>query len=154
MVNLNKLWIFQSDKLFTTDEIDQISKDLRQYLSRWNAHGVPLKSRFEIRYNRFIIIHADQSKTTASGCAIDDMTRLIKSLERKLKCSLLDRMNVAYKENNTTSILPLAKFKQKVSAGTLSPKTIIFNNSISTLEEYRSIWEVPIKHSWAKTLVS
>ncbi len=150
---MSRLWVFQSDRPFTKEETEHILTTIKHFLSQWNAHGVALEAGLTIRYNQFIIISVNENNIQASGCAIDDMMRMIQKLEKEFNLSLLNKMNIAYKENNEIKILPLKKFKEAILGGNMSLETIIFNNSVSSLEEFNAHWEIPLKESWVKTLV-
>ncbi|MFV0530373.1 MAG: ABC transporter ATPase [Flavobacteriales bacterium] len=150
---MSRLWVFQSNKPFTESETEHISTTIKHYLTQWNAHGASLEGNFTIKYNQFIIIILDETHVQAPGCSIDDMTRTLKKLEQELNLSLLGKTNIAYKESERIKMLPLKEFKKAVSEGIITPETLIFNNSVSTLEEFNTQWEIPIKRSWAKTLV-
>ncbi|APD07795.1 hypothetical protein UJ101_02295 [Flavobacteriaceae bacterium UJ101] len=150
---MDRLWVFQSDRPFTEIETEKISNRIKQYLSQWNAHGIPLEGGFTIRYNQFIVINVDEEQGQASGCSIDSLTHMIQDLEKEFNLSLLNRMNIAYKEQDRVKILSLKEFKNAVTTGDLSSETILFNNAVSSLEEFNTQWEIPIKNSWAKTLV-
>lgn len=150
---MDRLWIFQSDRPFSEIELEQISNKIKEYLSQWNAHGIPLEGGFTIRYNQFIVINVDETQSQASGCSIDSLTHMIQGLEKEFNLSLLNRMNIAYKEDDVIKMLPLKEFKKQVVEGIIPSDTILFNNSVSSLEEFNTNWEIPIKNSWAKTLV-
>ncbi|MFV0237536.1 MAG: ABC transporter ATPase [Flavobacteriales bacterium] len=150
---MDRLWVFQSDRPFTKIEIEQISIIVKQFLIQWNTHGTPLESNLKISYNQFIIIHVNEDKSHVSGCSIDSLMHMIQDLEKKFNLSLLNRMNIAYKEKGTIKTLPLKEFKTAVKEGHISSDTIIFDNTISSLEELNNQWEIPIKNSWLKTLV-
>lgn len=147
---MDRLWVFQSNRPFTKIETEKISDIIKHYLSQWNAHGIALTSGFTIRYNQFIVIHVDETQAQASGCSIDDMTRMIKKMEQDLNLSLLNRMEIAYKEDEKIQIVSLKDFKKMISEGKITAETILFNNAVSSMKEFNSSWEVPVKDSWAK----
>ncbi|MEC8323799.1 MAG: hypothetical protein VXZ57_03925 [Bacteroidota bacterium] len=62
-----RIWIYQCNRSFTLDEIQEISNKLQTFLEGWTAHGADLKAAFEIRYKRFIVIGLDQNQQLASG---------------------------------------------------------------------------------------
>ena len=150
---MNKLWVFQANRYFTEEENTFIQKFLEEVLKEWNTHGKLLQSEYKIVYNHFIIIIVHEENIKASGCAIDDLTREIKQLEQELNISLLNRMEIAYKKDEKKEILPLNTFKNNVKEGLLDGETIIFNNSVSTIEDFERNWEIPLKDSWAKNLL-
>ena len=79
----SKIWIFQSQRNFSAEEIVEIEQILDNFMKEWNAHGASLTSAYAIPYDRFIVIAVDENKAQASGCSIDSMTRIIKTLEEK-----------------------------------------------------------------------
>lgn len=143
-----RVWIYQSDKAFKEEQLDQLQKDLTSFLTSWTAHGADLKAAFEIKYNRFIIIALDQSLASASGCSIDSQVRFIQSLQEELDVDLLDKMNVTYYQNDRIHYKPLLDFKKMAKHGAIGKNTIVFNNLVTNLEEYQNHWETPAKDSW------
>ncbi len=148
---MDRLWVFQSNRPFTKIETEKISDIITCYLSQWNAHGIALTNGFTIHYDQFIVIHVDETQTQASGCSIDDMMRMIKKMEQDLNLSLLNRMEIAYKEDEKIQTVSLQEFKKMISEGKITSETILFNNAVSSMKEFNSSWEVPVKDSWAKT---
>ena len=52
----SRIWIYQSDKKILDQDLIKIKTKLTEFLKNWTAHGDDLKSSFEIKYNRFLII--------------------------------------------------------------------------------------------------
>ena len=50
-----RVWIYQANRSFTEEELDQIKHKLEQFITQWTAHGSDLKAGFDIRYKRFIV---------------------------------------------------------------------------------------------------
>jgi hypothetical protein len=92
-----RTWIFQSATLLSDTQKNIVATELDQFLQKWAAHGTELFAAFEIRYNRFIIIALDEDHSSASGCSIDSMMRLIQKLDDEFSLKLLDRTRVTYK---------------------------------------------------------
>jgi len=146
----SKLWVFQSSRRFTQDEIQEIQSTLETFMTQWNAHGAALTSAYAIPYDQFIVLVVDETQTQASGCSIDSMTRIIKEIEEKHNFGLLNRMLVSYKQGEEIVSLTLQDFKQKVKDGELPNDTIVFYNGVSNYRDYQSQWELPLDQSWAK----
>jgi hypothetical protein len=144
----SKVWIYQSNRSFSDDEIDTITRDLETFLNAWVAHGKDLKTSYLIKYKRFIIIAVDQSESSATGCSIDSMVHFIQSLEQNYKVDLLDKMNVSYKHGEYIAFKPLIDFKKMVKQKAVNANTIVFNNLVATKQEFEEYWEVPLKDSW------
>ena len=143
-----RIWIYQCNRSFTLDEIQEISNKLQTFLEGWTSHGVDLKAAFEIRYKRFIVIGLDQNQQLASGCSIDASVHFIQQLETAFKVDLLDKLNVSYKQGNYIAYKPLKEFKKMVKDKAVSKNTIVFNHLVQTKAEYLDFWEVPAAESW------
>lgn len=144
----SRIWIYQSNRSLTQQEKESISKLIEDFLNNWNSHGVSLNSGFEIKYNRFIVIAQDQNTQSATGCSIDSMVHFIQKLEKQYNISLLDKLNVSYKQGDYIAYKSLKDFKKMVKDGAVSKNTIVFNNLVQTKLEYTNYWEVPAFESW------
>ena len=144
----SRVWIYQSDRKFTEEELPKLKQELAVFLEQWTAHGADLNAGFEIKYDRFIVIGLDQHINAASGCSIDAQVRFIQKLEAAYNVSLLDKMNVTYIQNDRLHFKPLADFKKMAKDGAVGKNTTVFNNLVNTLEEYEEHWEVPAIESW------
>ena len=144
----SRIWIYQSNRNFSEQELKEINDLLTQFLTDWTAHGAALQAAFEIRYNRFIIIALDQSNASASGCSIDASVHFIQSLEKRYGVELMDRMNVSFKQGDYITYKSMADFKKMAKAKAISKNTIVFNNLVANKQEYLEHWEVPASESW------
>ena len=144
----SKVWIYQSNRKFSDEEILDIERDLKTFIESWNAHGTALEASYQIRYNRFLILAVDQEVQSASGCSIDSSVAFIQSLEKKYNVELLDKMNVTFKNGDHIAHKPLMEFKKMAKEKAVSGNTIVFNNLVNTLGEYIEYWEVPANESW------
>ncbi|WP_452222010.1 ABC transporter ATPase [Lacinutrix salivirga] len=154
LVNFNTLpeesrvWIYQANRSFTEQEIEEISTKLNTFLENWAAHGSDLKAGFEIKYKRFIIIALDQAKQAATGCSIDASVSFIQQLEKDYNVDLMDKMNVSYKQGEYIAYKTLTDFRKMAKDKAVSKNTIVFNNLVNTIAEYNENWEVPASDSW------
>ena len=144
----SRIWIYQANRSFTSEELDEIQSEMEAFLKDWTAHGSHLKAGYEIRYKRFIVIALDQSQTGASGCSIDASVHFIQHLEKKYDVQLLDKMNVSYKQGEYIAYKSLTDFKKMAKQKAVSKNTIVFNNLVNNKQEYEEHWEVPASESW------
>lgn len=143
-----RIWIYQSNRKFSPEEVLQITERLSNFLEGWAAHGTGLQAGFEVRYDRFLIIGIDQEIQAATGCSIDDSVRFIQKLESDFNVDLLDKMNVTFRNGEFIAHKPLADFKKMAKEKAVSSQTIVFNNLVNTVGEYQDFWEVPAAESW------
>ena len=144
----SRIWIYQANRSFNAQEIEEITELLNAFVADWTAHGADLKAGFEIRYNRFIILALDQRMAAASGCSIDASVHFIQQLEQKFDVDLLDKMNVSYKQGEYIAYKPLADFKKMAKNKAVSKNTVVFNHLVVNKGEYLTHWEVPASESW------
>ena len=113
----SKIWIYQSNRKFSDEEIQDIEKDLTAFLENWTSHGQHLEASFVTKYNRFIIIAVNQEVQPATGCSIDASVQFIQNLEQKYGVDLLDKMNVTFKMGEHVAFKPLIEFKKLSKEG-------------------------------------
>ena len=149
----SRIWIFQSNQLISNIDIESLEKKIDAFLSSWTSHGDQLMVASKIKYNLFIIIALDESCSTASGCSIDKLVNFIKNIENEYQISLLDRLDLSYRDKNKISVLRLDDFKRKIIEKKINNDTIVFNNLINLKSDLTDNWEIPLNRSWHQKLI-
>jgi hypothetical protein len=144
----SRIWIYQSDTIFTNDECHQISSMITNFIQNWNNHGEGLKSSFLIKYNQFIVLAVDENHKSASGCSIDSSVQLMKRIEREFKVDLFNKMTIAFKDGENINLVSLADFQKYAKADKITDNTIVFNNLVNTKADFETKWEVTADKSW------
>ena len=148
--NNARVWIYQSDREFTSEEIEIVSVKAVDFINQWTRHGDDLKGSFTFKYNQFLVLAVDESFNTVSGCSIDSSVRFIQALEKELQLELMNKMNVAFKDNEHINLVKLADFQRYAKEQKVTLETIVFNNMVATKEDFENKWEVPARESWHK----
>ena len=154
IVNFNKLpynsrlWIYQSNRDFSDQELDDIRNLTESFLSNWQTHNQELEVSYEIKYNRFLILAVNESFNSPGGCSIDLSLRFINDLSKKINIDLLDRMSVNYRDKEDIKSLKLNELKELLNNKSINGETIIFNNLVKTKIDYIDNWESNLKNSW------
>ena len=149
----SRIWIFQSNRLISDLDIESLEKQIDVFLCSWTSHGNQLMVASKIKYNLFIIIALDQSCSTASGCSIDKLVSFIKNIENDYQISLLDRLDISFRDKNKISVLRLDDFKRKILEKKINNDTIVFNNLINLKSDLANNWEIPLNRSWHQKLI-
>ena len=144
----SRIWIYQSNRKFSAEEVSIIEPKVIEFLKQWTAHGKDLDAGYEIKYNRFIVLGLNQENASASGCSIDASVYFIQSLEKEFGIDLMDKMNVTFYNGEFIAHKSLADFKKMAKAKSVSKNTVVFNNLVNTKLDYIENWEVPAKDSW------
>ncbi len=147
----SRIWIFQSSEYLQFEKMERLSARMMNFLDGWQAHGKDLNTAFEIRYHRFLIVALDEASYQATGCSIDKLVQHIQSLENELTINLLDRMQIAYRdENGMIDTMHLTAFRAALENGELDESTVVFNNLIERKGQLESEWEVALRESWQR----
>ncbi len=144
----SRLWVYQAQRPFTKSELDKIIGLTESFITNWEAHGQPLAASYEIRYNQFLIISVDESYNGATGCSIDASVALVRNIEAEVGISMLDRSQIAFLDNDQVTMESLASLKTAVVEGKITKDIPVFNNSVSSLKDYKEKWIVPAGDSW------
>jgi len=150
----SRVWIYQSNRKLSDDEVTVIKEKVVDFLKEWTAHGQDLEAGFEIKYNRFIVIGLNQENASASGCSIDASVYFIQKLEKEFGIDLLDKMNVTFYNGEFIAHKTLSDFRKMAKAKSVSKNTVVFNNLVNTKKDYLENWEVPAKDSWHSRFLS
>ncbi|MDA9343532.1 ABC transporter ATPase [Algibacter sp.] len=144
----SRVWIYQANRSFSEDELQEIQSKLDIFIENWTAHGSDLQVGYTIKYKRFIVLGLNQNLNSATGCSIDASVHFIQQLEKDYKVDLMDKMNVSYKQGDYVAYKTLTDFRKMAKDKAVSKNTIVFNNLVNNIAEFNENWEVPASESW------
>ncbi len=148
-----RVWVYQSNRPFTEEEVTQINEKINQFALSWASHGRDLVATGEVMYNRFVVMGVDQAQAGASGCSIDSSVHFIKSLEAEYSVDLFNRMLFAYELDGKVSAASREEFEALYAKGTIDDSTTVFNNLVDTVGGLREGWKVCLGESWHANMV-
>jgi hypothetical protein len=102
-------------------------------------------------HDRFVVIGVDESAVGLSGCSIDSMVRNLQDFERITGLDFPGTASQVFYRDGTGVIQCVDRpgFANLAKQGTVDEHTIVFNNVISSVGEFRAgRWEVPVSDSW------
>ena len=144
----SRVWIYQADRRFTMQEALQIEAMLDGFVEQWDTHGTPVKGFATMFFGQFIVLMADESGATVSGCSKDSSVRLIKSIEQTFQVALFNRQLLGFVMKDNIQLLPLAQLSYAVEHGFVTRDTLYFNNTVQTKAELQEKWMIPAGNSW------
>ncbi len=152
--NESKVWVYQGDREFTYDEMDDIREALYDFVENWESHGMPVQGYGNIFHRRFLVFVADESGHGVSGCSTDKSVNLVKYLGQRFNAQFFDRWMFAFMDEQE-EIFTLSKdeFAQKYSSNELNEDSLIFDPLVKTKAEFLERWIIPIKDSWHKQFI-
>ena len=148
MPDHSRVWVYQSDRKFSYEEVVKIEQLLIDFIGNWATHGTALKASGAVLYNRFVIIMADEASVKASGCSIDKSVAFFKQLEKEFNCDFFNRLKIAYMEGENVKSFNFNEKEDLISKGEISSNTIIFNNLVQNKAEFITNWRIKISDSW------
>ena len=140
-----KVWIYQSNKKLNESEKKTICDRLTSFTESWMVHGEELRASFDLVYDQFVVLAADD---VASGCSIDSSVKVMRQIADELEIDFFDRKTIAFLMDNEIRTIPLGALKNAIADNQLKPDTPVFNNAISTLGEFRENWPAPVRSTW------
>jgi len=143
----SRIWIYAADQKLTNEQENYILKSISDHLQNWESHKVPLTAGVTILEHHFIIIALDETKNGASGCSIDILQNKIQNLEKELSISLLNRLNIFCRINDTIKCIPTTKL-----ADNANKETLFYDLTIQKKNEL-SNWLKPIEEGWCATII-
>jgi hypothetical protein len=148
--NQSRVWIYQSDRAFSTTESAAIDNILQQFVSNWLSHGDKVLGFAQIYFDQFIVIAADETQAGVSGCSTDSSVKVIQQISAAYNLNLFNRQNLAFYIEEQLTLFHLNELYVAVEQGIVNENTLYFNNTVLTKEQFETNWLVPIKNSWLK----
>ena len=139
----SRVFVFPSSRKFYEQEMKGLEESLRDFCASFSN----LDMGYKIAYGRFIIffISAERPLTLEDN---DRLIEFVQRLESGMDLVLLDRMNVCYKQGEFVQRKEVPEFKKMIRNRSVSPTTIVFDNTVGTKAEFESSWERPAGESW------
>lgn len=139
----SKIYIFPSNRKFYKNECPIIDEKIQQFFQKYETSEI----FYELKYGRFIIVFVSD-KTPLSMDENDELISFIISLEKKFDVSLIDKVNVCFKQGEYVQLKEISDFKKLIKNKGVSKKTIVFDNLIINKKEFEDCWESPAGESW------
>ena len=145
-----RVWVYPVDTLLSSEQVQLIESSLDEFIKNWNSHGRKVNAEAAILHNRFIVIAAEIPEAEISGCGIDASVHALELIGKETGFSVLSGLNVFYKDSlGSIHALNRSAFRQLVRSSQIDGSTIVFDPSITTLEQFNTgAFELPARSSW------
>ena len=144
----SKVWIYQSDKELTYDELDIAREEIFHFLTDWTSHSQDLTCYGNIFHRRFLAFFVDESNSYASGCSIDKSVEFVENLGNKIGKDFFDRMTYAYMQDEEIFTVHHNDLLNSYTEKTINDETLFFDNLVKTKGAFLKQWIKPLKQSW------
>lgn len=150
-----RVWVFGAAAPMDGDDAKKLLVAVDGFLPQWKAHGHPLTCAREWRDDRFLVIGVDQRTEGASGCSVDDLFRLLQSLEAAVGTSLLGGGRVFFRDSlGLMHGVSRAEFAALARSGNVTSATRVFDTTVTSMAGYRTAFEGAAGERWHRTLLS
>jgi hypothetical protein len=144
----SRVWIYQSNRIFSIPEALEIEEQLMQFCESWNSHGAAVKGYGNLFFGQFLVLMADETQTGVSGCSTDSSVRFVKQIGEQFGVDLFNRTLLAFEVKDKIQVIPMSQLNYAFENGFINPDIIYFNNTIETKQQLENNWLVPVKDSW------
>jgi hypothetical protein len=138
-----RVYYYPSSRKFYPDELPDLQRRISEFCE--DLEGVEIG--FQILYDRFLVFFVSDT-TPLSIEQNDRLVEFVLSLEARYELSLLDKVNVCFKQGAFVQRKEINEFKKMIKSRSVSPKTIVFDPMINTKSEFLTSWELPASESW------
>lgn len=148
-----RVWVYQSNRPFTPDEIESLNRQLGNFARQWVSHNQLLKAGAQVVFDRFVVLMVDEGQLGAGGCSIDRSVAFLKDLQAQYGMDLFDRMLFSYLDGEKITTLSRDAFSKAYRDGTIHDATVVFDPLISDKLSFDRAFAKPLSESWMKRMV-
>ena len=146
-----RIWIYGIERALSAEELVMLDENMSRFAIGWMSHDRPINNAWQVVHGRFLVIAVDEETIGISGCSIDSMVRSVQDIEVNMGLNLLGTGGQVFYRDSSGLIhcVDRLSFRELAKKGVVTQETIVFNNVIATLGEFRKgKWEVPMRKSW------
>jgi hypothetical protein len=151
---MERIWIYTISKELTSEQLVDFKNRCQYFVNGWTAHDVSLDASFELHKNRLVIFKVNEDKYNASGCSIDKQLRFVKELEQAFSVELLNRLLVAYEQNEEVVVAKQSQISELLASNQINENTLIYNNTISQSSDLATNWKQPLHQTWLSKYIA
>lgn len=154
LADSSRVWIYQSNRLFSNDEIGTLTQQLNTFVQEWASHSKQLYADAFVLHNRFIVLMVDENRSGASGCSIDASVRFLKTLEQSYNINLFDRFLFSYRDqDNQIHTVNSQSFSTLYKDGIITENTLVCDTLVNNKSSLKTSFFIPLSQSWHKRFI-
>jgi hypothetical protein len=145
-----RVWVYQSNRILTTEEIKFIESEAQNFVQSWNSHGKDLQAAIEVFNQIHLVVMVDENHSSASGCSIDKSVKFVQAIGEELNIDFFDRLTCAIVDGNHISLVKAHEAKSISGIGELE----LFDNLIDSKGKLATEWRKPVKSTWLSNFLN
>ncbi|WP_346236686.1 hypothetical protein ABDK00_014345 [Niabella insulamsoli] len=150
----SRVWVYQASRLLSMGEAIDAEQKIESFTAQWQSHGADVRAAGFLFFGQFVILIADETAASVSGCSTDSSVRFIKSLEASYGVNFFDRTTLAFVIKDKIQLLPYTQVQYALDNGYLTGDTPYFNNLVANKQQLEESWIIPLKASWLKDRIT
>lgn len=144
-----RFWVFPLVRPLDSRESNIFLEKVDRFMAEWVSHQMEVTVARDWKYNQFLLVGADESRVDISGCSNDSLFRAVKTIQQEMGLPFADSSFIFYRDGEKIQCVTRDQFRDLVKQGQVNENTIVFNNTLQNLGEFRQeLWETPMKNSW------
>jgi hypothetical protein len=145
----SKIWFYFITRSLGENELNTLKVESDRFLEEWNTHGKPNNAEIVLLSPHLLSIAAHNDTQGVSGCSIDKSVAWIKRLGSTWNLDLLDRNWVIFENREgKNECVRINQFWAKRKALEVDDNTILWDNTIQSLGEFRAGFKKKFSESW------
>ena len=143
-----RVYYYPSSRKFYPDELAGLKAKVEAFCQGLDGS----KIGYRLEYDRFLLFFVSDV-TPLSIEQNDELVAFVLDLEKEYEVSLLDKVNVCFKQGEFVQRKEIREFKKLIKSRSVSKRTVVLDPMINTKAEFQSNWEVPLSESWLAHLL-
>ncbi|PCJ59202.1 MAG: hypothetical protein COA79_10910 [Planctomycetota bacterium] len=144
----SKLWIYISNRILTTLEKETLLGKVEPFLERWRSEGTAFKSSYQFLEDQILIVTGYGDDFSLSGCAMDALMKTVTKWGESLGVDFTTIPKFCYRHQDLIIAGSRKDFKAAVEAGEINDETIVLDNTLLTLGEFKTNFEKKVLDCW------
>ncbi len=148
LTGTSRVYYYPCSRKFYPNQVGGLTSKVERFCE--DLADVEIGYRFV--YDRFLIFFVSET-TPLSIEQNDKLVEFVLDLEKEYQVSLLDKVNVCFKQGEFVQRKEISDFKKLIKNRSVSGRTLVFDPMINTKTEFLTNWEVPLSESWLAHLL-
>lgn len=148
-----KVWIYIADRALNPTESEALIQKIEPFLTRWKSEGKEFQSGYQFLENQILVVAGIANGFALSGCTMDALQKTVKKWTDGMGVDFTSMPKFCYRHGSTIKTGNMASFKEAVSKGEVLADTIVFDNTLLSLADFKEKFELPASKCWHKRLL-
>lgn len=135
------IFIFPFSRQLTEAEIQTCTTEIEGFLAQWNSHGDAVKASAWWEESQFLMVVADLSVVSPSGCSKDKLYHFIQKLQQTSAPTLAEPGKFFIKQKDRILALSRSEVQVQWNESALTADNQVFPIWIDTLARFESEWK-------------